>query len=193
MKKPCSCAVIELYKSWNWLTVFFIPVMIPAYSLNRCYAIFFVTFSVIGKQVFFQQLCRCVFYLTKTMNVLKLTVLCFPSWQEPTVWWTYWPPSSITSSGDTYWWVCHCMKCGCQYVSMELWLSCVCVKTSKHWLNNYPVYRTSWTCLVWNDGYLTEMLKWPNPGTMDAFSDCAGALAVLLIFIHLLVVLVPLN
>lgn len=28
-----------------------VTVMIPAYSLNRCYAIFFVAFSVIGKQL----------------------------------------------------------------------------------------------------------------------------------------------
>lgn len=29
------------------------------------------------------------------------------SLQEPTVWWTYWLPSSITSSEDIYWWVPH--------------------------------------------------------------------------------------
>lgn len=30
---------------------------------------------------------------------------CLVSLQEPTVWWTYWLPSSITSSEDIYWWV----------------------------------------------------------------------------------------
>lgn len=27
----------------------------------------------------------------------------------------------------------HCMKCCCQYLSLELWLSCVGLKTSNHW------------------------------------------------------------
>lgn len=36
--------------------------------------------------------------------------LCCASWQGPTAWWTYWQPSSITSSGAIYWWVTHTVR-----------------------------------------------------------------------------------
>ena len=45
--------------------------------------------------------------------------ICFASWQEPTVWWTYWQPSSITSSGDIYWWVICTVMTTCSWAFRE--------------------------------------------------------------------------
>lgn len=55
------------------------PVMLPAYSLNRTYALFFVVFSVIGEGAASLMLSS----FTHAQQVSHQ--LYFASWQEPTV------------------------------------------------------------------------------------------------------------
>lgn len=93
-----------LWSTANWTgvfkesdrLVFICAVMIPAYTLNRFYSIFFIAFSVIGK---------LADGLLIVVLAHEICLMHAAPWQEPTVWWTYWRPSSITSSEGIYWWV----------------------------------------------------------------------------------------